>query len=134
MSQPTLKDRIPPGEWLAAGHLACPGCSGSIAMRLVLKALGPGTMIASPAYGWTLLAGPRAQSSLRVPHEIVTAGSAAAAAGRMRAALDAQGDRETTVLAWVEAGDTSARACRPCRMRRSGTRTSSTSATMPEPA
>ncbi|TFG89195.1 MAG: pyruvate synthase subunit beta, partial [Gemmatimonadales bacterium] len=80
MSQPAIKDRIPPGEWLASGHLACPGCGGSIAMRLVLKALGPETIIASPAYAWTILTGPEPKPALRVPHLRVTSGTAAAAA------------------------------------------------------
>jgi pyruvate/2-oxoacid:ferredoxin oxidoreductase beta subunit len=108
VSQPTIKDRIPPGEWLASGHAACPGCGGSIAMRLVLKALGRETIITSPAYAWTILAGPEPRSALRVPHLCVAPGAAAAAASGIRAALDARGDRETTVLAWTEAGDTSA--------------------------
>ena len=106
MSQSTTGDRLPPGEWLAPGHRACPGCGGSIAMRLVLKALGPGTIVTSPAYAWTLLTGPGSRSALRVPHLCVAPGSTAAAACGVRAALDAQGDRETTVLAWAEAGDT----------------------------
>jgi pyruvate/2-oxoacid:ferredoxin oxidoreductase beta subunit len=107
VSQSIIKDRIPPGEWLTSGHLACPGCGGSIAMRLVLKALGPETIITSSAYAWTILAGPEPRSALRVPHLRVGPGAAAAAASGIRAALDAQGDRETTVLAWAEAGDTS---------------------------
>jgi pyruvate/2-oxoacid:ferredoxin oxidoreductase beta subunit len=107
VSQSAIQDRYPPGEWLAAGHRACPGCGGSIAMRLVLKALGPETIITSPAYAWTILAGPEPRSALSVPHLRVAPGAAAAAASGIRAALDAQGDRETTVLAWAEAGDTS---------------------------
>jgi pyruvate/2-oxoacid:ferredoxin oxidoreductase beta subunit len=107
VSQSAIKDRIPPGEWLAPGHLACPGCGGSIAMRLVLKALGPGTIIASPGYPWTIRTGPEPQSALGVPHLRVRPGAAAAAASGIRAALDARGDRETTVLAWEEAGDMS---------------------------
>ena len=118
MSQSTIKDPIPPGEWLAPGHLACPGCGGSIAMRLVLKALGRETIITSPAYAWTNLAGPEPRSALRVPHLRVAPGAAAAAASGIRAALDAQGDTETTVLAWAEAGDTSSagRGSGPVRM------------------
>jgi len=107
VSQSTIKGRIPPGELLATGHLGCPGCGGGLAMRLVLKALGPETIITSPAYAWTILAGPEPQSALSVPHLRVSPGAAAAAASGIRAALDAQGDRETTVLAWAEAGDTS---------------------------
>lgn len=108
MSQPAVDGLIPSGESLASGHLGCPGCGGSIAMRLVLKALGPETIVASPAYAWTILAGPGPRSALRVPHLCVAPGTAAAAASGIRAALDARGDRETTVLAWAEAGDISA--------------------------
>jgi pyruvate/2-oxoacid:ferredoxin oxidoreductase beta subunit len=107
VSQATIKDRLPPGEWLASGHLACPGCGGGIAMRLVLKVLGPETIVASPAYPWTVRTGPEPRSALGVPHLRVTPGAAAAAASGIRAALDARGDRETTVLAWEAAGDTS---------------------------
>ena len=107
VNQSPVKDRIPPGEWLTPGHLACAGCGGSIAMRLVLKALGPETIVTSPAYPWTILAGPESRSALRVPHLRVTPGGAAAAASGIRAALDEQGDRGTTVLAWAEAGDMS---------------------------
>jgi pyruvate/2-oxoacid:ferredoxin oxidoreductase beta subunit len=107
VSQSTIKDRVPPGEWLASGHAACPGCGGSLAMRLVLKALGPETIVTSPAYAWTIPAGPEPRSALSVPHLRVSPGAAAAAASGIRAALDAQGDTETTVLAWAETGDTS---------------------------
>jgi pyruvate/2-oxoacid:ferredoxin oxidoreductase beta subunit len=98
VSQSIIKDRIPPGEWLTSGHLACPGCGGSIAMRLVLKALGPETIITSSAYAWTILAGPEPRSALRVPHLRVGPGAAAAAASGIRAALDAQGDRDEDIL------------------------------------
>jgi pyruvate/2-oxoacid:ferredoxin oxidoreductase beta subunit len=107
VSQSTIKGRIPPEESLATGHLGCPGCGGALAMRLVLKALGSETIITSPAYAWTILTGPEPHSALSVPHLLVSPGAAAAAASGIRAALDAQGDRETTVLAWAEAGDTS---------------------------
>jgi pyruvate/2-oxoacid:ferredoxin oxidoreductase beta subunit len=107
VSQSDIRNRIPPGEWLASGHQGCPGCGGSIAMRLVLKALGPETVLTSPAYPWTVLAGSIPRSTLRVPHQRVQAGATAAAASGIRAALDARNDRETTVLAWAEAGDMS---------------------------
>jgi pyruvate/2-oxoacid:ferredoxin oxidoreductase beta subunit len=107
VSQSATKGRIPPGELLASGHLGCPGCGGSIAMRFVLKALGPETIIVSPAYAWTILTGPGPRSAFRVPHLLAGPGAAAAAASGIRAALDTRSDRETTVLAWAEAGDTS---------------------------
>ena len=106
MSQIVIKDRIPQEELLAPGHAACPGCGASLALRLVLKALGPRTMITLPACCWTVLSGPEPHSTLGVPHLHVTPGAAAATASGIRAALDARGDTETTVLAWSDAGGT----------------------------
>jgi pyruvate ferredoxin oxidoreductase beta subunit/2-oxoisovalerate ferredoxin oxidoreductase beta subunit len=107
MSQIVVKDRIPREELMAPGHLACPGCGGSIAMRLVLKALGPRTVATGPACCWTILSGPEPRSALGVPHLHIAPGATAATASGIRAALDALGDTETTVLAWADAGDTS---------------------------
>ena len=49
MSQVMIKDEIPREELLTSGHLACPGCGAPVAMRLVLKALGPKTIVTLPA-------------------------------------------------------------------------------------
>ena len=67
MSQAMIKDAIPRDELLDSGHLACPGCGAPIAMRLVLKALGPKTIVVLPACCWSIIAGPFPQSSLKVP-------------------------------------------------------------------
>ena len=40
---------IPERELMSPGHLACPGCGGSLAMRLALKALGEKTIVVVPA-------------------------------------------------------------------------------------
>jgi len=106
MSQIVIKDRIPQAELLAPGHVACPGCGGSIAMRLVLKALGPRTVITLPACCWTTRSGPGPQSALGVPLLHIASEATAATASGIRAALDVQGDTETTVLAWTGDGDT----------------------------
>ena len=66
MSQVIIKDSIPRDELLTSGHLACPGCAGAIAMRLVLKGLGERTVVALPACCWSIIAGPWPQSSLKV--------------------------------------------------------------------
>jgi pyruvate ferredoxin oxidoreductase beta subunit/2-oxoisovalerate ferredoxin oxidoreductase beta subunit len=106
VSQIVSKDRIPPGEFVAPGSFACPGCGGGLAMRLVLKALGPGTMIALPGGCGTLPAATGPQPAPGVPLVHVASGAAAATACEIRAALDLQGDRETTVLAWTGDGET----------------------------
>ena len=106
MSQIVIKDKIPQGELVASGHVACPGCGGSLAMRLVLKALGPKTMIALPACCWTIISGPWPQSALGVPLLHMAFEATAATASGIRAALDMQGDKDTTVLAWAGDGGT----------------------------
>lgn len=106
MSQIPLKELIPEGELMNAGHLACPGCGGSLAMRLVLKGLGPKTIVALPACCWTIVAGPYPQTSLQVPLFHTAFETAASAASGIRAALDVAGDTETTVVAWAGDGGT----------------------------
>jgi pyruvate/2-oxoacid:ferredoxin oxidoreductase beta subunit len=106
MSQVQIKDRIPMEELMSSGHLACPGCGGSISMRLVLKALGPKTIVSLPACCWTIVAGPWPQSSLGVPLFHTAFETAAAAASGIRAALDMRGDTDTTVVAWAGDGGT----------------------------
>lgn len=106
MSQIEIKELIPHEELVASGHLACPGCGGSLAMRLVLKALGRKTIVSLPACCWTIVAGPYPQSSLGVPLLHAAFETAASTASGIRAALDMAGDTETTVLAWAGDGGT----------------------------
>jgi pyruvate/2-oxoacid:ferredoxin oxidoreductase beta subunit len=91
---------------MSSGHLACPGCGATLAMRLALKALGPKTIVSMPACCWSVIDGPFPYSSLAVPLYHTAFETAAACASGIRAALDAKGDRETTVLAWAGDGGT----------------------------
>jgi len=106
MSQIALKDQIPRAELLECGHLACPGCGAALAMRLVLKALGPKTIVTLPACCWSIIAGPWPQSSLKVPLFHTAFETGASAASGIKAALLARGDEETTVIAWAGDGGT----------------------------
>jgi pyruvate/2-oxoacid:ferredoxin oxidoreductase beta subunit len=106
MSQTIIRDRIPREELLASGHLACPGCAAPIAMRLVLKALGPQTVVVLPACCWSIIAGPWPQSSLRVPLFHTAFETGGAAASGIKAGLEARGDTKTTVIAWAGDGGT----------------------------
>lgn len=106
MSQVIIKDKIPSEELLVGGHLACPGCGGALAMRLVLKELGPNTMVVLPACCWSIIAGPYPQSSLKVPLYHTAFETGAAVASGVRAALDMQGQTDTTVLVWAGDGGT----------------------------
>jgi pyruvate/2-oxoacid:ferredoxin oxidoreductase beta subunit len=106
MSQLVIKDRIPERELLTSGHLACPGCGGALAMRLVLKAMGPETIVVLPACCWSIIAGPFPQSSLRVPLFHTAFETGAAVASGIRAALEVRGDTTTKVMAWAGDGGT----------------------------
>jgi pyruvate/2-oxoacid:ferredoxin oxidoreductase beta subunit len=72
----------------------------------VLKALGPKTIITMPACCWTIISGPWPQTALSVPLLHMAFEATAATASGIRAALDMQGDTETTVLAWAGDGGT----------------------------
>ena len=93
-------------ELCGPGHLACQGCGGTIAMRHALKALGPRTMIAMPACCWSVIAGPFPHSNLGVPVYHCAFETAAATASGIRAALDAKGEEDVTVMAWAGDGGT----------------------------
>jgi pyruvate ferredoxin oxidoreductase beta subunit/2-oxoisovalerate ferredoxin oxidoreductase beta subunit len=106
MTQIDLKSVVPARELMEPGHLACPGCGASLAMRLVLKALGPKTVVTLPACCWSIIAGPWPQSSLKVPLFHTAFETGASAASGIKAALLARGDTETTVIAWAGDGGT----------------------------
>jgi pyruvate/2-oxoacid:ferredoxin oxidoreductase beta subunit len=106
MSQTIIKDLMPKDELLASGHLACPGCAAPVAMNLVLKALGPQTVVTLPACCWSIIAGPWPQSSLRVPLFHTAFETGGAVASGIKAGLAARGDDETTVIAWAGDGGT----------------------------
>jgi pyruvate ferredoxin oxidoreductase beta subunit/2-oxoisovalerate ferredoxin oxidoreductase beta subunit len=106
MSQVLVKERIPGRELMTSGHLACPGCGGALAMRMVLKELGENTVVVLPACCWSIIAGPFPQSSLKVPLYHTAFETGAAVASGVRAALDLRGDTDTTVMVWAGDGGT----------------------------
>jgi pyruvate ferredoxin oxidoreductase beta subunit/2-oxoisovalerate ferredoxin oxidoreductase beta subunit len=75
-------------------------------MRLVLKALGPKTIVVMPASCWSIIAGPWPQSSLKVPLYHTAFETGAATASGVRAALDMRGEDDTTVMVWAGDGGT----------------------------
>ena len=68
------------------GHLGCPGCGATIAMKFALQALGPKTMVVIPACCWGVIAGPYPQSALNVPILQTAFATAGAVASGLRAA------------------------------------------------
>ncbi|MBT8370848.1 MAG: pyruvate synthase subunit beta [Deltaproteobacteria bacterium] len=102
MAQLNLKDN----ELMNPGHLGCPGCGATIAMKFALLALGAKTMVVIPACCWGVIAGPYPQSALNIPILHTAFATAGAAASGLKAALEMRGDSETTVLSWAGDGGT----------------------------
>jgi pyruvate/2-oxoacid:ferredoxin oxidoreductase beta subunit len=97
---------IPDHDMMHPGHVGCPGCGATIAMRFVLKALGNKTIMVIPACCWSIIAGPYPQSTLQIPVIHTAFETGGAVAGGVRAALDMKGDTETTVVTWAGDGGT----------------------------
>jgi pyruvate ferredoxin oxidoreductase beta subunit/2-oxoisovalerate ferredoxin oxidoreductase beta subunit len=97
---------LPADELMACGHLACQGCGATLAMRYMLKALGPKTILCIPACCWAVIDGPYPYSSMDVPIYHCAFETAASTATGVKAGLDATGDTETTVVAWAGDGGT----------------------------
>jgi pyruvate/2-oxoacid:ferredoxin oxidoreductase beta subunit len=75
-------------------------------LRHILKELGEKTVMVIPACCSTLLMGAYPHTSLKIPLIHCPFETAAAIASGVRAALDLDGDAETTVLAWAGDGGT----------------------------
>jgi pyruvate ferredoxin oxidoreductase beta subunit/2-oxoisovalerate ferredoxin oxidoreductase beta subunit len=93
-------------DFMYSGHLGCPGCGATIAMKFALKALGEKTIVVIPACCWGVIAGPYPQTALKVPILHTAFATAGAAASGVRAALDMTDDQETTVVSWAGDGGT----------------------------
>jgi len=97
---------IPEEEVLSSGHLACPGCGATLAMRLALKALGRDTIVVIPACCWSTIDGVFPNSALGVPVMHIAFEAAAIAASGIKAGLIAKGNTHTQVMAWAGDGGT----------------------------
>ena len=97
---------LPGRELLSPGHLACQGCGAALAMRLVLKALGPRTVVVLPASCWSVINGPMLSSAVGVPLLHAAFEAAAAVASGVRAGLTLRGLDDVTVMAWAGDGGT----------------------------
>ncbi|MFZ5584675.1 MAG: thiamine pyrophosphate-dependent enzyme [Thermodesulfobacteriota bacterium] len=93
-------------ELMSPGHLACPGCGASLAMRYALNALGPRTMVIMPAGCWSTFIGVYPHTCLAAPVMSVAFETAAATAAGVKAGLEAQGKDDITVMAWAGDGGT----------------------------
>ena len=97
---------IPEPEFLSSGMYSCPGCMAALAMRHVLKGMGPNTIIALTTGCWAVIDGPFPYTSVKVPLLHGAFGTAASMARGLRASLDIQGKEDVQVLAWGGDGAT----------------------------
>ena len=102
-----MKFPVPREEYLYAGHTGCPGCGAALALKYVLKGLGPRTMIVIPPSCAGTIAAGFPFSALKIPVLRVPFESTAVTASGIRAALDATGKKDIHVLAWAGDGGTS---------------------------
>ena len=101
-----VKFPIPEEELLYSGHTACPGCGAVLALKYVLKGLGPRTMIVIPPSCAGTISAPFPYSSLKIPVLRIPFETTAISASGIRAALDAMGKKDIHVLAWAGDGGT----------------------------
>ncbi|HTT26248.1 MAG TPA: thiamine pyrophosphate-dependent enzyme [Thermoplasmata archaeon] len=97
---------IPAGEWMYPGHSACPGCGAALAMRLLLKGLGPRTIVAVPACCWTVIATPYPTTALGVPMLDNPIEATGASISGLRAAADVLGWKDVQIVGFAGDGGT----------------------------
>ena len=93
-------------EYLDSGHGACPGCAMPIVMRSLFQVLGENTVAAITAGCFGTISGTYPSSPINLAAYNTPFASAGAAASGIRAALDAKGQTETTVVAIAGDGGT----------------------------
>ena len=98
-------DWVPQEEWFVPGHTACPGCGAALAMRHMLKILGPETIVVIPACCWAIIAGAFPYTSLLVPGTNTAFACSAAVASGIKAVLRRR-KKDAQVLVWAGDGGT----------------------------
>jgi pyruvate ferredoxin oxidoreductase beta subunit len=82
----TIKD-LPKDEYLVGGHRACQGCGEALALRLILKAIGPDVVVASATGCMEVVTSPYPYTSWEVPWIHVAFENTAAVASGIQAAF-----------------------------------------------
>ncbi len=97
---------LPAQELMFSGHAACPGCAPALAMRLLLKGLGPRTVVSVPACCWTVIATPYPTTALHVAMLDNPIEATGASISGLRAAADALGMKGVTIVGFAGDGGT----------------------------
>ncbi len=97
---------LPDTERMYSGHAACPGCGPALSMRLLLKGLGPRTIVSIPACCWTVIATPYPTTALGIATLDNPIESTGASISGLRAAADALGLAGVQVVGFAGDGGT----------------------------
>ena len=97
---------IPEEEYMYPGHVGCLGCGATLAMRYTLKALGQRTIVSVPACCWAVMPGVFPYTCLTIPMMYNAFEATGASISGIRAALDAKGIDDITVVGWAGDGGT----------------------------
>jgi 2-oxoisovalerate ferredoxin oxidoreductase beta subunit len=97
---------IPSQELMFSGHAACPGCAPALAMRLLLKGLGPRTIVSVPACCWTVIATPYPTTALHGAMLDTPIEATGASISGLRAAADALGIHDVNIVGFAGDGGT----------------------------
>lgn len=97
---------IPKDEYFMSGHIACLGCGSSLAMRYLLKGLGPRTIVSVPACCWAIMHGVFPNTCLKVPIIDTAFEVTGASIAGIRAALDVKGIKDVNVVGFAGDGGT----------------------------
>ena len=101
-----MTEKRRPVEVLRRGHMACPGCGLALGMRMVLRAMGPKTVVVVVPSCVAVTSGPFPYTALGVPAFHSAFEIAAPTAAGISAALKVQGIEDVPVLAFAGDGGT----------------------------
>lgn len=101
-----MAEKTRPVEVLQRGQMACPGCGLALGMRMVLRAMGPRTVVVVVPSCVAVTSGPYPYAALGVPAFHSAFEIAAPTAAGISAAFKAQGKEDIPVLAFAGDGGT----------------------------
>lgn len=99
-------DTATDNELMMPGMSSCQGCGASLSMKIALKALGKRTVIVFPACCFCVFVGGYPNSAINLPIVHCPFETAGAVVSGVSAALDARGEKDVNVMAWVGDGGT----------------------------
>jgi pyruvate ferredoxin oxidoreductase beta subunit len=96
LSKLTIKD-VPNKDYFIWGHGACPGCGVAIAVKNIMKLLGPDTIVYVPASCLVVFGAQYPASAFEVPYFFTAFENTAAVATGIRSALKRRGKKAFVV-------------------------------------